>query len=111
MTCCCSSGLLSDKGLHTLSGEIGMEWQHLATLLHVPTPTIQQIKLDHVGNTRQQIYDMLRLWRDTAQGSKEEIKGLLTVQLEQVGRRDLAHKLLKEQVDGSTEKMNFHSIV
>ena len=104
-------GLLSDKGLYTLAGDIGMEWQHLATLLHVPIPLIQQIKLDHVGNTRQQIHDMLRLWRDTARGSKEEIKGVLLVQLEQIGRRDLAKKLLKEQVEGSTERVNFHSIV
>ena len=88
-----------------------MEWQQLATLLGVTTAIVQQIKLDHVGNTRQQIYAMLRLWRDTASGTKEQIKGALQLQLETIGRRDLADLLLSEQVNGSVEKMSFHSIV
>ena len=104
-------GLLSDKGLYSIAGDIGIEWQQLGAFLGVPNPTLQQIKLDNHGNTKQAIFSMLRHWRDHARGSKEEVKGELQAQLERLGRRDIGARLLKEQVEGSVERVNFHSIV
>ena len=109
--CCIFSGLLSDKGLYSLADDIGIEWQQLGAFLGVSNPIMQQIRLDNHGNTKQAIFSMLRYWRDHARGSKEEIKGQLQAQLDRLGRRDIGAKLLKEQVDGSVERVNFHSIV
>ena len=103
--------MLSDKGLRSLAKKIGKEWQHLATLLNIPPAIIDQIVLDNQGRTRHQIYEMLKLYRDSANGTKEQIKGALQVALETVGRRDLANDLLEEQVHGSVEKIPYHSIV
>ncbi len=104
-------GLLADQGLYDLSAMIGIEWNHLATLLDVTPPVQEQIQMDNPKNTRQQVYEMLRLWRDNATGTKENIKGHLHKALVKVGRTDLAEDLLQEQVDGSSEKVAYHSIV
>lgn len=104
-------GLLSDKGLWDLARMIGSEWPRLGTLLEIPTPVQDQIRMDYPNKTHQQIYEMLRLWRDTARGSKESIKGKLHTALVTCDRQDLAEDLLLEQVEGSAEKVAYHSII
>ena len=74
--------MLSDKGLHSLAKKIGGEWQHLATQLNIPSSIIEQIMMDNQGRTRHQIYEMLKLFRDSASGTKEQIKGTLQVKIE-----------------------------
>ena len=82
---------------------LGAEWPHLATILGVPPPLQDQLRLDNPSNTKQQIYNMLRLWRDGNPGTKEQLKGALHTALLQVHRTDLAENLMMEQVDGSNE--------
>ena len=51
------------------------------------------------------------MWRDTSTGNKEQIKGKLHDALVRVERKALAEDLLMEQVEGSTEKVSYHSII
>ena len=54
---------------------------------------------------------MLRLWRDTEGGTKEQIKGTLYSALLRVARNDIADKLMQEQVEGSQEGVAYSSII
>jgi len=104
-------GLLSDEGLYDLAAMIGVERTHLATLLKIPGPKQEHIMMDFPNNVRQQIFEMLKYWRDRCDGSKEQVKGKLHAALVKCGRRDLGEDLLQEQVEGSCEKVGVHSIV
>ncbi len=90
---------------------IGLEFMQLATTLKIPTSKQDQIRLDHPNNTLRQIFEMLRLWRDNAKGTKQEIKGQLYDALVRCDRSDLADDLLQEVVEGSQEKVAYHSII
>ncbi|ELT87659.1 hypothetical protein CAPTEDRAFT_211208 [Capitella teleta] len=70
-------GMLSDQGLHEISTELGREWLHLASLLKVKSSKQEQIRMDHPNNTQLQIFEMLKHWRNTSNGRKEQLKGLL----------------------------------
>ncbi|KAI0233272.1 hypothetical protein LSAT2_016450 [Lamellibrachia satsuma] len=105
------NGLLSDKGLYVISQMLGLEWLHLATMLEIPGPVQDQIRMDNPNSTKQQIFEMLRLWRDTEGGTKEQIKGTLHKALVKVCRNDIADKLMQEQVDGSQEGVAYSSII
>ena len=41
------AGLLSDKGLYVISHMLGLEWLHLATMLEIPNPVQDQIRMDN----------------------------------------------------------------
>ena len=105
------TGLLSDKGLWEFANMIGAEWPHLATLLRIPKAKQDQIALDYPNNTMMQINEMLRLWRDSAKGSKEEIKGRLHEAFKKVKRADLAEYLLQETIHGSEERVIYNTII
>ena len=105
------SGLLSDEGLYELAKMIGAEYTQLATLLKVPTSKQEHIRMDHPGNTLRQIFEILRIWRDSCKGTKEQVKGKLHDALQRCNRADLAEDLLQEVVEGSNEKVNYHSII
>ena len=90
---------------------IGAEWSHLATLLRIPKAKQDQIALDYPNNTMMQINEMLRLWRDSAKGSKEEIKGRLHEAFKKVKRADLAEYLLQETIHGSEERVIYNTII
>ncbi|KAK2190981.1 hypothetical protein NP493_63g01025 [Ridgeia piscesae] len=105
------NGLLSDKGLYDIAQMVGHEWLHLATMLEIPRPVQEKIRMDYSSSTEQQIVAMLRRWRDTAGGSKEEIKGTLHMALMKVKRKDIADELMKEQVHGSQEGFAYSSII
>lgn len=83
----------------------------MATLLNIPSSIQDQIKMNYPYDAKRQICEVLRLWRDTAKGSKEEVKGKLNNVLVKLGRRDLAELLMREAVDGSQEKISTHSVV
>ena len=90
---------------------IGAEWPHLATLLRIPKAKQDQIALDYPNNTMIQINEMLRLWRDNAKGSKEEIKGRLHEAFKKVKRADLAEYLLQETIHGSEERVTYNTVI
>ena len=108
---CCIAGLLSDEGLYDLAKMIGSEYVQLATLLRIPTSKQEHIRMDHPGNTLRQIFELLRIWRDNCKGTKEQVKGKLHDALQRCNRADLAEDLLQEVVEGSNEKVNYHSII
>lgn len=98
--------MLSDQGLHEISTELGREWLHLASLLKVKSSKQEQIRMDHPNNTQLQIFEMLKHWRNTSNGRKEQLKGLLHHSLNMVNRTDIADRLLQEQTSGSVERIN-----
>ena len=102
---------MSDKGLHDLASMLGAEWLRLASVLRVPGSIVEQIRLDNPNSTRLQIFQMLKLWRDTKTGTKEQLKGALHEALVEVERQDLAEDILLEQVEGSAEKVAYRSCV
>ena len=103
--------MLSDTGLYDMSEKIGMEWTSLATLLRITRAQQEQVMMNHPGNARNQIYEILRLWRDRSKGDKEQVKGQLHQALSVLGRQDLAEVLMRETVKGSNENVKTHSIV
>jgi hypothetical protein len=98
--------MLSDQGLHQIASDIGREWPHLASLLGVSSARQEQLRLDYPNNTRQQIFEMLKFWRNTTKGHKEQLKGTLYQALQAVNRNDIADLLFQETKDGSVERIN-----
>ncbi|XP_053374869.1 uncharacterized protein LOC128545989 [Mercenaria mercenaria] len=64
-----------DKELVSISEHIGMNWEMLGPFLGVPTPTIDQIKLDN-PRTRLQIFRLFYVWRGM-RGSDATVENLL----------------------------------
>lgn len=93
--------ILPSKATHT-----GCSSKVLLTLA-----SMQQCSAWCLFSTKQQIFEMLRLWRDTEGGTKEQIKGTLHKALVKVCRNDIADKLMQEQVDGSQEGVAYSSII
>ena len=104
-------GLLSDEGLYELAKMIGAECTQLATYLRLPAAKQDQIRMDYPGNTLRQIFEILRIWRDSCKGTKEQVKGRLHEALQRCNRADLAEDLLQEVVEGSNEDVKYHSII
>ena len=103
--------MLSNAGLYEMAGMLGREWQHLATLLNVPSSKVDHFRLDHPNDTASQIYKMLRFWRDSERGTKEQLKGTMHKALTEVRRLDLAERLMQEQVEGSVERLGMTSLI
>ena len=66
--------MLSDAGLYDMADHLGSEWRHLAAVLGVTKAQQEHLIHNYPSNTKQQIYEMLRLWRDRiASGEKEQV--------------------------------------
>ncbi|XP_052772284.1 uncharacterized protein LOC128211483 [Mya arenaria] len=53
----------SDRDLVNIAPAIGSGWELLAAMLGITKPTVERIKLDHGYSSVEQIYNMLRHWR------------------------------------------------
>ena len=58
-----STGLLHDEFLHEVARQVGMKWEQLAAMLKVKSVQCEKIRMDHQGNSHQQIFTMLCHWR------------------------------------------------
>ena len=103
-------GLLSDKGLYLMAENIGVEWNHLASVLHVPYSMQQILQQDNPYNIRKQIADMLRWWRDRQTNNNSIVKERLCDALLSIGKTEIAEQLKKELVEGSNENIFISSI-
>jgi hypothetical protein len=104
------TGLLSDKGLYQIADDLGMEWHELACVLHVSSTKQDQFRLNYPNNAREQIVSMLRWWRDRQEGDKELVKGTLLRALQAIGKYNIAEKILKEGVHGSTSNIKYTGV-
>ena len=91
-------GLLSDSGLFQMADYIGAEWNELAFALNVPYRIQNIIQLDNPYNTRKQIADMLRWWRDRQTDEEPIVKDKLRHALGCVGKVDVVDQLMKNQL-------------
>lgn len=87
-----------------------MEWHKLACVLHVSGTKQDQFRLNHPNNAREQIVSMLRWWRDRQEGDKELVKGTLLHALQAIGKYNIAEKILKEGVHGSTSNIKYTGV-
>jgi len=57
-----------------MAEHLGNEWRHLAAILGISKAQQEHLQSNHPNNIKEQIYEMLRLWRDKiAKGEKEQV--------------------------------------
>ncbi|XP_052760705.1 heat shock 70 kDa protein 12A-like isoform X2 [Mya arenaria] len=84
------SRIPDDKELSLVANEIGNGWELLAASLGLSTPFVQRLKIDHNGDSSQQIFHMLIKWKQakamdaTFRNLFKEMKASLSVDFHEI---------------------------
>ncbi|CAH1794983.1 unnamed protein product [Owenia fusiformis] len=92
-------GLLTDKYLWDLAGNIGFWWTQLASELNFSHDQVQQFQMNYPGDVKAQICNMIRAWRD-GQLSKCDNEPWFKVILQQSGKTqcDMINSILVDEL-------------
>ncbi|CAH1269658.1 IRAK2 [Branchiostoma lanceolatum] len=101
--------ILSDAPLTRLAGELGNEWRSLGVFLGLSKAQLDQCFINHPGDIKAAMVDMLVIWQRETSGSGQAVAQLVQA-LKEIGRVDLAEKVedgdfieLPDQVAGNRE--------
>ncbi|XP_078688592.1 uncharacterized protein LOC144920338 [Branchiostoma floridae x Branchiostoma belcheri] len=86
--------MLSEVSLTRLASELGNEWRSLGIFLGVPKAKVDQCFINHPGDVRAAIVDMLVMWQQETsdKGPKAQVADLVQA-LKEIGRVDLAERV------------------
>ena len=93
------TGMFKESNLRYIASQIGAEWEEVGHYLGIRTDDMDRIKLDNPGQTRQQIFCMLKKWSVLHMHEENCIMDF-TNALKDAERADLAEKVEKIYSEG-----------
>ncbi|XP_074654609.1 receptor-interacting serine/threonine-protein kinase 1-like isoform X2 [Tubulanus polymorphus] len=88
---CCFKEVEQDD-LLAIQGLIGIDWKRLGRYLKIDESDIKCISEDYRGDTKEQAYQMLLLWRKTREGGEATVS-MVAQALRKCDRADIIKKL------------------
>ena len=93
------TGMFKESNLRYIASEIGAEWKEIGNYLDIRTDCLERIELNHPGQTKEQIFSMLKKWSILHMHEKNCIT-TFTNALREADRTDLAEKVEKIYLNG-----------